>query len=165
MQEIVLAKNRCYIYNKYAMDVTEGSAPWLLLVFSLPARSASARVAIWRKIRRYGMVALRSGGYILPAGPQNQERMEWLATAIRAAKGDSSVVQAYSFDDLPAGRLKQMFIDARTHDYRKLLQEVKRHMTLPPAKKSAGQMSRIRRRTAEVAEIDFFPNPLRGRLQ
>src|SRR5689334_5351249 len=76
---------------------------------------------------RYGMVALRSGGYILPAGPQNQERMEWLATAIRAAKGEASVVQAYSFDDLPAGRLKQMFIDARTHDYRKLLQEVKRH--------------------------------------
>ena len=147
------------------MDVTHDSAPWLLLVFSLPARSASARVAIWRKIRRYGMVALRSSGYILPASAANQERMEWLATAIRAAKGQASVVQAHSFDDLPARRLKQMFSDVRTHDYQKLAQEVKRHLALPRARRNPGQLNRIRRRAAEVAEIDFFESPMRGRLE
>ena len=36
------------------------SSPWLLLIFSLPAKSASQRVDVWRKLQRYGMLALRS---------------------------------------------------------------------------------------------------------
>src|SRR5258708_1547019 len=76
-----------YRYNIYGMTVTHTpTAPWLLLVFSLPTRSASQRVQTWRKIQRYGMLALRSSGYVLPNNAVNQERMEWLATAIRTIK-------------------------------------------------------------------------------
>ncbi len=67
---------------------------WLLLVFSLPAKSASQRVEIWRKLKRYGMLPLRSSGYVLPNSAMNQERMEWLASVIRSYKGQASVVQA-----------------------------------------------------------------------
>ena len=86
--------------------------PWLLLVFSLPAKSASQRVEIWRKLRRYGTLALRSSGYVLPNTPVNQERMEWLATAIRIYKGQASVVQAQGFDDLAAEQLKRLFLES-----------------------------------------------------
>src|SRR5258708_31591997 len=106
------------------MAVTRSQAiPWLLLVFSLPARSASQRVQIWRKLQRYGMLALRSSGHVLPNTAANQERMEWLATAIRAYKGQASVVQAQGFDDLPAEHLKQPFVEARSRDYQKRLPE------------------------------------------
>ena len=83
--------------------------PWLLLVFSLPAKRASQRVQIWRKLQRYGMLALRSSGYVLPNTGANQERMEWLATAIRTYKGQASVVQVQGFDDLPSEHLKRLF--------------------------------------------------------
>ena len=74
----------CYMYTIIEMIVPRSrSIPWLLLVFSLPARSASQRVQIWRKLQRYGMLALRSSGHVLPNTAANQERMEWLATAIR----------------------------------------------------------------------------------
>src|SRR6266581_5133764 len=99
---------------------TTVAVPWLLLVFSLPAKSASQRVEIWRKLQRYGMLALRSSGYVLPYSAINQERMEWLATAIRTYKGQASVVQAQGFDDLPAQHLKQLFVEARARDYQKL---------------------------------------------
>src|ERR1700736_3844923 len=103
------------------MTVTTHLAiPWLLLVFSLPAKSASQRVEVWRKLRRYGTVALRSSGYVLPNTPVNQERMEWLAAAIRTYKGQASVVQAQGFDDLPSEHLKQLFVEARSRDYQKL---------------------------------------------
>jgi hypothetical protein len=92
-----------YMYTMSGMTITRAQAiPWLLLVFSLPARSASQRVQIWRKLQRYGMLALRSSGYVLPNNAVNQERMEWLATAIRTYKGQASVVQVQGFDDLPA---------------------------------------------------------------
>src|SRR6202158_5668700 len=116
------------------MSVTSPSAPWLLLVFSLPAKSSSQRVEIWRKLQRYGMLALRSSGYVLPQSAINQERMEWLATAIRTYKGQASVVQAQGFDDLPAERLKRLFLEARSRDSRKLLQEAKRLLPLPPSR-------------------------------
>jgi len=148
------------------MTVTRSSTiPWLLLVFSLPTKSASQRVKVWRKIQRYGMLALRSSGYVLPNNPVNQERMEWLATTIRADKGQASVVQAQGFDDLPAERLKVLFVDARTRDYQKLLHEAKRLLAVPASRRPDGRLNRIRRRFVELQEIDFFGNPLRTRLE
>ena len=45
-------------------------------MFSLPARRASQRVEVWRKLKRYGALPLRSSGYLLPNTPANQERFE-----------------------------------------------------------------------------------------
>ena len=142
-----------------------GKVPWLLLVFSLPARSASQRVEIWRKLQRYGMLALRSSGHILPNTPANQERMEWLATAIRTYKGQASVVQVHGFDDLPEERLKKLFMESRSRDYQKLLHEAKKILGVSPARRRSGHLNRIRRRFLELQDIDFFGNPLRTKLE
>jgi hypothetical protein len=149
------------------MNVTTKTtaAPWLLLVFSLPAKSASQRVEIWRKLQRYGMLPLRSSGYVLPNSAINQERMEWLAAAIRTYKGQASVVQAQGFDDLPAERLKQRFLEARAHDYQKVLHEAKKILVMPPSRRPAGRRNRLRRRFLELQDIDFFRSPLRARLE
>jgi hypothetical protein len=137
----------------------------LLLVFSLPARSASQRVHIWRKLQRYGMLALRSSGHVLPNTAANQERMEWLATAIRTYKGQASVVQVQGFDDLPSQHLKQLFIEARSRDYQKLLHEAKRVLSLSPSRRPGGRFNRIRRRFQELQDIDFFGSPLRAKVE
>ena len=148
------------------MGVTKNKeVPWLLLVFSLPARSASQRVQIWRKLQRYGMLALRSSGYVLPNTAANQERMEWLATAIRTYKGQASVVQVQGFDDLPADRLQRMFVEARSRDYQKLLHEVKKLLALSPSRRPGGRLNRIRRRFLDLQDIDFFENRLRTKLE
>src|SRR5690242_10880695 len=85
-------------------------APWLLLMFSLPTKQASGRVEVWRKLKKYGALPLKSSGYLLPNKPETQERFEWLATAIRKYKGDASVVQVQAMDDLPSEKLVQLFI-------------------------------------------------------
>jgi len=148
------------------MTVTSGNpAPWLLLVFSLPANRASQRVEIWRKLQRYGMLPLRSAGHVLPNSPANQERMEWLATAIRAYKGDASVVQVQSFDNLTDDQLKKLFLEARSRDYQKLLHETKKLLVLSPSRRPSGGLNRIRRRFQELQDIDFFGSPLRSKLE
>jgi hypothetical protein len=143
---------------------TDTKAPWLLLVFSLPAKSASQRVEVWRKLKRFGVLPLRSSGYVLPNSAPNQERMEWLASAIRSYKGQASVIQVQGFDDLPAKRLEQLFIEARSTDYQRILNELKRVVSLPPARRATGKLNRIRRRFLEVVEIDFFDGPFRRRI-
>src|SRR5258706_15974637 len=66
------------------------SAAWLLLTFTLPAKRASKRVEIWRKLQRYGTVPLGNSGYLLPSDASNEERFQWLASSIREEGGVAS---------------------------------------------------------------------------
>jgi hypothetical protein len=116
-------------------------------------------------LQRYGTLPLRSSGYVLPNSAVNQERMEWLAAAIRTYKGQASVVQVQGFDDLPAERLKRLFVEARSRDYQKLLHEAKKVLALTPSRRPAGRLKRIRRRFLDLQDIDFFENPLRTRVE
>ena len=142
----------------------QSKTPWLLLVFSLPASRASQRVEVWRKLQRYGALPLRSSGYLLPNSAANQERLEWLATAIRNYKGEASVVQVQAFDDLPHETLRQQFIEARSREYEALQHDIKT-LTSSPKRASVHAVSRLRRRYQEVVAIDFFESPLRSRIE
>src|SRR5215475_12067545 len=97
---------------------------WLLLAFSLPAKRASKRVEIWRKLQRYGTVPLGNSGYLLPTDATNEERFQWLATAIRKYGGEASVVRVESIDDLSPEQLKGRFSEARVKEYRELIQQI-----------------------------------------
>src|SRR2546430_9787726 len=83
----------------------EPKPAWLLLAFTLPTKRASQRVEIWRKLQRYGTVPLGNSGYLLPNNPSNEERFQWLATAIRKYGGDASVVHVESIDNLSRPQL------------------------------------------------------------
>ncbi len=150
------------------MNVTKTSGrqpPWLLLVLSLPTRRASQRVEVWRKLQRFGAVSLGNSGYLLPNSPQNRERFEWLATAIRNYRGEASVVQVQSIDNLSSAQLTGRFAEARAREYQKLIRELQKAVAGPPAKRSAARLSRLRRRFQEIVAIDFFHSPLRGRVE
>src|SRR5215475_233699 len=97
---------------------------WLLLAFTLPAKHASKRVEIWRKLQRYGTVPLGNSGYLLPSDASNEERFQWLATAIRRYGGEASVVRVESIDNLSPAQLKSRFSEARAREYQQLIQQV-----------------------------------------
>ncbi len=141
---------------------SEGS-PWLLLVFTLPSSKASERVGIWRKLQKFGSIPLRNAGYVLPNHPVNQERFEWLATAIRSFKGEASIIHIQAIDDLPPRVLQEQFRQARATDYEALIEETRK---LKPAAKGAwAQLPRLRRRYEEIVVIDFFESPMRGKAE
>src|ERR1700687_4153999 len=95
-----------------------------MLAFSLSAKRASERVEIWRKLKRLGALPLGNSGYLLPLTPANQERFEWLGASIRRYKGQASVIQVHSIDELPSKDLARRFVDARTRDYALLIAEL-----------------------------------------
>src|SRR5256885_12315488 len=96
------------------MDVrTKSSTAWLLLTFTLPTKRASQRVEVWRKLQRYGTVPLGNSGYLLPSNPTNEERFQWLATAIRKYGGDASIVHVRSIDNVSTPQLIGRFAEGR----------------------------------------------------
>ena len=147
------------------MTVSDSEAPWLLLTFTLPAKRASDRVKVWRKLQRYGAVPLGNSGYLLPHNPSNQEHFEWLATAIRRYAGEASVVKVQSIDNLSTHQLVGRFAEARAREYQDLIRELQKFSTILPHKHAPGRLSRLRVRFREIAEIDFFQSPLQKRVE
>lgn len=145
------------------MSISTSTPSWLLLIFSLPAKRTSERVGVWRKLQKYGTFALRNSGYVLPNTPVNQERFEWLATAIRGFKGEASVLQVLAIDDLPSDALKERFREERKPDYTALIREVQQ--LKPSAQGFSTQLTRLKRRFADIVEIDFFESPLKGKAE
>lgn len=139
------------------------SAAWLLLVFTLPTSKASERVGVWRKLQRYGALALPASGYVLPNNAMNQERFEWLATSIRSSKGQAAAAQVRSFDELGDDQLERMFNEARTREYQVIERELKT-LSKNSMKAEAGLL-RLKRRLQQIVEIDFFGCPARARIE
>jgi hypothetical protein len=138
---------------------------WLLLAFTLPAKRASKRVEIWRKLQRYGTVPLGNSGYLLPSDPNNEERFQWLATAIRRYGGEASVVRVESIDNLSSAQLKGRFSEARAEEYQELIQQIQSLTRHGSSRENTSRLARLRNQFQEIVEIDFFESPLQARVR
>src|SRR5712691_7716070 len=145
-----LPTNRLYVitvsFSAMSVSGRQKPAAWLLLVFTLPTAKASERVGVWRKLQRYGAVALPGSGYVLPDNSMNQERFEWLATSIRSSKGQAAVAQVCSFDELRDEQIEHMFNEARTCDYQLLEKELKKFAKPRNHDRSDPSILRLKRR-------------------
>lgn len=152
-------------HSGMSISVKQTPTAWLLLVFTLPTAKASERVGVWRKLRRYGGVALPASGYVLPNNSMNQERFEWLATSIRSSKGQAAVAHVCSFDELRNEQIEHMFNEARTCDYQLLEKELKKFAKPRNHDRSDPSILRLKRRLQQIVEIDFFGSPIRARIE
>src|SRR5882672_3858505 len=142
----------------------QSSVDWLLLTFTLPTKRASQRVEVWRKLQRYGTVPLGNSGYLLPSNAVNEERFQWLATAIRKYGGDASIVRVQGIDNISTPQLVGRFAEARAREYQGLIRQLDEFSALPLQKRAVGRLSRLRSRFQEIVEVDFFGSPLQKRV-
>jgi len=136
---------------------------WLLLTFTLPSNRASKRVEVWRKLQRYGTVPLGNSGYLLPNSPANEERFQWLATAIRKDGGDASMVRVQSIDNISTPQLIGRFRESRGKNYQELIRELQQALEKGRDEQWARRLTRLRNRFQEIREVDFFSSPLQKR--
>src|SRR5262245_51991472 len=66
-------------------------AGWVLLAFRLPREPSTPRIALWRKLKRLGVVQLLDGLVALPLDSRNREQLEWLANDVQEAGGEATV--------------------------------------------------------------------------
>ncbi len=73
------------------------------------------------------------------------------------------MLHVQAIDDLPADVLQEQFRELRKSDYVALMREV--HQLKPSAQGFSKQLARFKRRFQEIAEIDYFDCPLRGKAE
>src|SRR5437879_7726391 len=97
---------------------------WLLLLFSLPTKRKTERVAVWRRLKRMGAIQLKTSAYLLPDEPAQYEQFQWLAQQIRDYGGDSTLVRAQEIEGLTREKVVSLFNAARDKEYVALRKEL-----------------------------------------
>src|SRR5438477_2302964 len=64
---------------------------WVLLAYRLPREPSTPRSALWRKLRRLGVVQVLDGLAALPLDSRNREQLEWLADEVVEAGGEATI--------------------------------------------------------------------------
>jgi hypothetical protein len=132
---------------------------WLLLLLRLPATHSAERVAVWRRLKKSGAIAIQTSTYVLPDEPTRYEAFQWLTQQIRDAGGDATLVRVKEIEGLPNEKLVALFNAARAKEYAALrllirsLTESRRKSDL------AEKLERIRKQFREIRQTDFFNSP------
>jgi hypothetical protein len=136
------------------------NSTWLLLLYALPTKKTSARVNLWRKLKRFGAVQLKTSAYVLPDDPAQYERFQWLSEEIRTAGGEASLLRVTEIEGMEREAVVQMFNQARKADYEEL---VKACRAAGVGKRDDGEraaeLEKLHRRFNEIWEVDYFRSP------
>src|SRR6516162_10712145 len=95
----------------------EDQGSWLFLLFNLPAKQSSDRVKIWRQLKKFGAIQLKTSTYVLPDAPVHYERFQRLAKEIVDNGGEAALVRVKDIEGIPNAAVIAMFNEARARDY------------------------------------------------
>ncbi len=136
---------------------------WIVFSYSLPSKSDSrSRVAFWRRLRRIGAVAPKSGVYVLPDREDCLESFQWLAQEVQQARGEAVVMRVEKFEGLTDSELMQSFVSACQKDYDEIHKSIDefekqiRKVSPEQGRKLNQHLEKIRERFNQIAQLDFF---------
>ena len=135
---------------------------WMLLLYGLPTKRSAERVSLWRKLKKFGALQLKTSAYVLPDRPLHQERFQWLAKQVRDVGGEATLIRVSEIEGLPDEEIARMFNDARAQDYRGLMKSLARLIERNRKRRQESfraDLDRALRRLNEIREIDYFDCP------
>ena len=138
------------------------ASSWLLLLYSLPTKRNTERVAVWRRLKKMGAAQLTTSTYLLPDQPAQHEHFQWLAKRIRDSGGDATLVRAQEIEGLTPEKVVSLFNSARDQEYvalKKTLLSFLTNKKKSSAEVPAAELERLTRQFRELREIDFFDSP------
>ncbi|MBX3742586.1 MAG: chromate resistance protein [Akkermansiaceae bacterium] len=143
-------------------------SPWILLLYSLPTGRGSARVAVWRKLRKSGALPFKTSAYLLPNRPELLERFQWLAQEVNEAGGEATLAIVSELEGLSREDMIRQFNEARAADYEPLSTALS--ALVSRQRESAddavqAEVEKLRRRYREIRQVDFFDSAQGGNIE
>jgi hypothetical protein len=142
-------------------------ARWILFMPTIPAKPASVRVRIWRRLQAIGAVTLRGAVYVLPNREECVELFAWLARELAGLGGQASLCEGRFVDDTSDDDITRRFVEARNADYAEVAAAAKQLVAKLkarriPAERLAAlteQHGKLALRLAEIVAIDYLDTP------
>src|SRR5215471_4594626 len=135
---------------------------WLLLLYALPTKQTSARVNLWRKLKKFGAIQLKTSAYVLPDTPLHYERFQWLSAQIRDLGGEATLIKVAEIEGMSGEQMVHSFNEARAAEYRELMAACRNSLGRrgkTSREPLAADLEKYHRRFNEIREVDYFNCP------
>jgi hypothetical protein len=96
---------------------------WLLLSYRLPTNNSSARVAVWREVRRSGALSVQRSVVAFPDHEAFRRPVERFRLLVSEAGGETLALRAEPLGELDAAKLTGAWNEARAAEYAELRSE------------------------------------------
>jgi len=154
-------------------SVTTAEPRWLLFLHRITPGSDYTRVKIWRRLQSLGAVAIRKSVYVLPAGEQAREDLQWVQKEVEQGGGEATICDVRFLDGLRDEDVEALFNEARDKEYASLAEDVQEVLDgLPeellnddPLKSARSQFRRLKKRFDQIAALDHFGASRRGDVE
>lgn len=137
---------------------------WVLLSYRLPREPSTVRVAVWRKLRRLGVVQVLDGLVALPADARTREQLQWIAQEVVAAAGEATTWLARPGSRAEERTFIRQMTEAVADEYTAVRLAARDALDLDDAGRRR-TAARLRRELARIRARDFFPRPEREQAQ
>jgi hypothetical protein len=139
---------------------------WILLTYKLPPSNSTARVAVWREVRRSGALHVQRSVVAFPDHEAFRRAVERFRVLVTDAGGETLAVRADPLGELDAAKLTDSWNDARCAEYRELraacakfLVEIEHELeserfTLAELEEEESELDKLRRWLARIASRD-----------
>lgn len=128
----------------------------MLLSYRLPREPSTPRIALWRRLKRWGVAQLGDGLVALPADARTREQLEWAAEEAVEAGGTAGVWLARSGSAVQERALAQEMAAARAVEYAELAAAAVEALAVAGTER-ARVLRRLRTQWREIGRRDFFP--------
>jgi hypothetical protein len=129
---------------------------WLFLLYRLPRDPSTPRIALWRSLRRLGVVQLADGLVALPLDARTKEQLEWLADEVIEAGGEASIWIAEAGSAAQERALAERMAQAAMAEYRAVTAAAVAARSSSSASRRR-TLRRLRRELRAIRARDYFP--------
>lgn len=126
---------------------------WLFLTYRLPAEPSSARVAVWREVRRGGALQLQQSVVAFPDTDDFRPALDRVRAVVADVGGTAITVRAESLDPDDEERLVSAWNEARAAEYTELASEAEK-LVAEIDKEFAKEKFTLAELDEEEAELD-----------
>ena len=154
------------------------SNDWRLLIYRLPTNPSSARVGVWRDLRRLGALPLQQSCVVLPDREPLNERLDEIAGRITELGGTPYLFRLADLPEPQASALRSAWSDLRAHEYAEIVEECRSkfirevefelfrdNLTAAEAEELEADLDKIRAWFGRVKARDWFDAPNRAEVE
>jgi vacuolar-type H+-ATPase subunit I/STV1 len=127
--------------------------PWLLLTYRLPPERSSARVTVWREVRRAGALQLQQSIIAFPDTEEFRRAVERIRAVVSKMGGSAIAIEAQPRAPEDEERLVSSWNEARAAEYDELAAECEK-LVVEIDKEFAKQKFTLAELDEEEAELE-----------
>lgn len=141
------------------------SVHWFLLTYKLPADRSSARVAVWREVRRSGALQLQQSVVAFPDSEAFVHAVARIRATVDEVGGSTLAVRAEPVEAADDARLRSAWNEARADEYGELASECDKLVAEIESEfaKQKFTLAELDEEEAELEKLTRWHERIRGR--